>query len=152
MKYKWKHIAPAKISADVIGKEIEQIIKECDGVTAELLVDYAKAKKSPLHTCFEWNDSVAAKMYRETQARYILRQIECIIETEGDGEPIHIRAFHNVITEDERIYTTLTSARNDPDLWEQVKNNALLEIKKWQETYQSIKEFEAIFIAIGQIT
>ncbi len=125
-------------------KEIDRIIDVYGYVTDEVLVGEAENDDNPLHDCFEWNDAEAAKMHRLTQAKYILRQIETVIDR-GDDKPLHIRAYHSVIEDDERFYTTLSNARNDPDMWEQVKEQALLEIKNWRKKYKDITEFEDLF-------
>ena len=150
MKYKWKDGAHGKGNAQVIGAEIERLDAEYDGVTPEMILDEAKKKRSPLHDCFEWNDKQAAVAYRIVQARYLLRSIEIVIE-KADTEPLLIRAFHSVETEEQgKFYTTIARAREDEAMWNQVKANALSEIKNWRGKYEAIKEFESIFVAIDE--
>lgn len=149
-KYRWKHLAPGKVTPDAAANEITRIISIYGCATPNRIVFEARRKRNPLHDCFEWNDTIAAKMYRESQARYILRSIETVID-QSDDEPIRIRAFPSVIENDKNVYITLAHAREVPELWEQVVEKALLEIKNWRETYKHIKEFEAIFIAIDKV-
>ena len=151
VKYKWKDKARAKVQAEVAGKEIERIIERDGGVTPEGLLKEAESADSPLHDCFEWNDTVAARMWRLEQASYVLRSIEVVIEKAEDAEPVKVRMFHSVEQDEKRFYTTLTNARNEPELWEQVKQRALEEIQSWQRTYRHITEFEIIFEAIEKV-
>lgn len=144
MKYQWKGRTGLKGSAEDVAKYIESLGKN---VTPELLLKKAKAKRSPLHDYFEWDDTTAAKKYRIQQAAYILRSIEILIESDGD-EPVRVRAFVNVNEEQKSVYTTVTRARQEPELWEQVKEKALQELVNWQRVYKHISEFEIVFAAI----
>ena len=114
------------------------------------MVEDARKKNSPLHNCFEWDNTIAAGAYRITQAQYILRQIEVMIERE-DETSFTVRAFHHVNTEEQQGYTTIESALKDPEMWDCVKVQAIAEIKNWQQKYKNIVEFETIFEAIESI-
>ncbi len=149
MYYKWKRQPFAGADADVIGEHIESLAKNGIITPADLVRD-AKKKTSPLHECFEWDDTAAAKAYRITQAQYILRQIEVMIERE-DETSFSVRAFHHVNVANQQGYVTVENARNDPEMWNCVKMQALAEVKAWQGKYKAIVEFETIFEAIESI-
>jgi len=158
MKYKWTRNAMGKLEAQVVGEELETIQKKRGVLTPEVVVKEASKKTSKIHGCFEWDDSAAAKEHRLNQARYMLRSIEVVVETTssvsgGDAsKDIEIRAFHNVETAaNEKVYVTLTQAKENDNYWNQVKEKALSEIKSWQAKYSSIEEFEVIFSAIEQV-
>jgi len=149
-EYRWKPGAHSKVNAKVAADEIERIAHAYGGITPSRMVFEAKKKRNPLHNSFEWNDTIASKLYRESQARYILRSIEVVIGQDED-KPICIRAFHSVVEDDEKIYTTIDHAKENPELWEQVVEKAKAEIKSWRETYRNIQAFEAIFDAIDEL-
>jgi hypothetical protein len=152
VKYRWKSWGNSKVKAEIVGQVIEKLHDKHQGVTPELLVREARKARSPIHNLFEWDDTAAAKAYRVHQARLVLNHIEVVIERSEDA-PLVVRAFHNVITPDEqRIYTTIASARNNEELWTQIKQEALRQIKNWQETYRDITEFEAIHQAIDAVS
>ena len=149
-KYSWKNVPPAKgIEPETAAEEITRIIAVHGHATPQIIVQEAEHEESPLHRCFEWDDSVAAKMYRVEQAKYILRAIVVTVEKE-DRPPVRIRAFHNVVEDDVRCYTTVKHARQTPELWRQVVEKAKAELKSWRQTYQHIKEFETIFEVVDQ--
>jgi hypothetical protein len=54
------------------------------------VVEAASNEDSPLHAYFEWDDTEAAKLYREDQARGLIRSVK--IEMNAT-EPVTIRAF-----------------------------------------------------------
>ena len=149
MYYKWKRQPFPGADADVIGEHIESLAQNGIITPADLVED-ARKKNSPLHKCFEWDNTIAAGAYRITQAQYILRQIEVMIERE-DETSFTVRAFHHVNTEEQQGYTTIENARNDPEMWDCVKLQAITEIKNWQQKYKNIKEFEVIFEAIESV-
>ena len=155
MKYKWTRNAMGGLEAQVVGEELESIQSKQGVLTPQVVVKAATKKTSKIHDCFEWDDAIAAHEHRLSQARYMLRSIEVVVETSGEseeGKTIEIRAFHNVETpENESVYVTLTQARENEDYWNQVKEQALSEIKSWQTKYSSIKEFEVVFDAIAQL-
>lgn len=147
---KWKYIAPANIKPEIAANELKRIFKDHGYLTPALIVKVARKKKNPLHDCFEWNDTVAANLYRETQAKYILRQIETEFDDGGD-EPIRIRLFHSVVENDKNVYTTIHHAKNNAELWEQIVEKALLEVKNWRRVYKDITRFDAIHAAIDGV-
>jgi hypothetical protein len=155
MKYKWTRTPTGGYSAQVVGEELELIQQKAGSLTPEIVLRAATPKRSKLHDCFEWDNAVAAHEHRLSQARYLLRSIEVVYEEQtGQKETrsVEIRAFHNVEDEDgESVYVTVNQARQNAEYWNQVKERALSEIKSWQAKYQSIKEFEVIFNAIGQV-
>ena len=150
-KYRWKHNPPGSVKAEHAAGEIQRIIKVHGHATPQIIVNEATNPDNPLHNCFEWNEKKAAVICRLNQARYILRQIEAVIQEDEEKEPIRVRAFQNVVEDDNRVYLTIQRARAKPELWEQVVMKARTEIKNWRETYKSIKEFEVVFQAIDQI-
>jgi hypothetical protein len=79
------------VSAEVVGKALEEIQKEDGKVTAEALLKKAKAKKSPLHGLFEWDTDKAAQEYRLHQARNVIREVHVTIKKLPDQGPV--RAF-----------------------------------------------------------
>lgn len=149
MNYKWKRQPFAGADADVIGEHIESLAKDGIITPADLVKD-AKKKSSPLHQCFEWDDTAAAKAHRVSQAAHLLRCIEVMIERE-DETVFTVRAFHHINTEEQQGYTTIENACNDPEIWDCVKTQAITEIKNWQQKYKNITEFEVLFQAIDAI-
>lgn len=80
-------------SATVALTFIENIKKKKGGLTPQLLVIESQPKKSPLHNCFEWDDSKAAREYRIVQAQEIIRFLYVEVESDDDDKPSFIRAI-----------------------------------------------------------
>lgn len=68
---------------------LTEIHGEHGSLTPELLVGLARDPEHPLHTRFEWNDSVAAERWRIEQAGRLLR----VTFRPDPKKPIDLRAF-----------------------------------------------------------
>lgn len=94
-----------RISGDpqIIGEELANICQQHNGeLTPAAVVDNARDITSPLHDCFCWDDTEAARLHRENQARYLIRSITVkYIKPEGDTATIkECRAFISHVAED----------------------------------------------------
>jgi len=81
--------------AKVIEREFGRIIERRGALSADAVVDAARAPASPLHRHFEWNDAKAGHAYRLAQARYLIRSIT-ITRVDDRGEAVKVRAIQHV--------------------------------------------------------
>lgn len=65
-----------------VASRLAELYSEHGKLTPALVVADAQSKKSPLHECFEWDDSVAARKHRENQARTLIRSVKVILRTD----------------------------------------------------------------------
>ena len=124
------------------------------GVTPDELVEDARNPDSPTHDFFEWDDSAAAAHYRNQQARYLLRAIHVVIES--DNEEIETRAFvHVSVSEPEKeprkVYTTVQHALSNDELKVQVIEEALRQLERWRKRWSQYNELATVFAAIDQV-
>jgi hypothetical protein len=150
MIYGWVRGSRIEAKAQDIGERIEQMRTVNAGVvTPELLVDDGRAEESPLHPCFEWDDTIAAERYRLDQARLVLRSLTVSI---ADDRRVPIRAFVCVErTEAEgRAYVAIHDALRDDDFRTQVLANAVREVQAWRQRYSRLRELANIFAAVDQ--
>lgn len=153
--YKWKRKPKGAPEAEVASDCLMAIKKKRGGITPQLLVIEASKKRSPLHDCFEWDDTKAAGKFREIQARCILRFL-VVAEVEGDDEPEEfVRAFvaASEITDEEEnnSYLTIEEIRSDEDLDRQYKQQLLNELKEVKYRIKAYKEFSAVVNAIDAV-
>lgn len=145
-KYAKKPHAIIKVRAQVAGERLELIrIKHAGRLTPEMVVSDAKAKKSPLHDAFEWDNTKAAVAYRLVQAGDLIRAIIVVTDEAPNMPPV--RAFVNV-EDDTRHYTSIQHAMSDKELRAQVVSRALKELGEWQQRYKDLNELSAVFAAI----
>ena len=121
--YLWSEGTRIKSDPQMVGEELTRLQKRGEGMVApQEVVKAARRESSPLHSCFEWRDDEAARLYREEQAHYILRHIEVEIKADALAEAIVVRAFLNVrqtdkeTEEESRGYVDVKSVLSD-DAW-----------------------------------
>lgn len=144
MIYKVKsgyHIKPSM--AQVVGEECERL--EAEGrLTPQVLVDASRPEDAPLHNCFEWNDSVAAERWRQTQAAYIIRSIEVTIKE--SSEPT--RAFVATVSDESREYRSIGYVLRRIDTREALLDSARRDLLAFRRKYQTLHELAGVFDAI----
>ncbi len=153
---RWKRKPKGAPTAEVAVEYIANIRKKRGGITPQLLVIEASKSRSPLHDCFEWDDTQAAKEYRDIQARQILRfLIVAEVEDEEENTENFVRAYvaASEITEDEEsnVYLTIEEIRSDEDLDRQYKEQLLDELREVKQRIKAYKEFSAVVSAINAV-
>lgn len=148
MVYQWKQAGRIKLDAQIVGERLEKIRKKHGELTPPIVVADAADKTSPLHVAFEWNDRMAARRWREEQARYIIRMI--VVRTSDDeDDPSTVRAFVSIRDEeDDRSFTSIHLAMADPDLRQQILAECRKDLQEVREKYKDLMEFSAVWEAM----
>lgn len=98
-----------KRRAKIVCDEIGALCEERKRVTPRALLDRAASESSPLHSFFEWDDSVAGKKWRLEQARELIASVEIIV-VEVDHP---VRMMHSVVVNTERGASTREFVHRD---------------------------------------
>ena len=151
--FQWAKGAGGRIAVDAqtVGERLAKLGVKHDGsLTRDIVLSDAQNPKSPLHACFEWDDKVAANTYRLEQAGWLIRNIEVTYTTDNDDEPKSIRAFVQVVREEDQkpVFVSAQMAFADPMLREQVLTKAHKELVAWRQRYAQYKELSDIFDSI----
>lgn len=136
--------------AQVIG----EILEGMGEFTPADVVEAARPKKSPMHNCFEWDDTKAAEAHRLNQARHMVQRIRVVVKTErSDARPV--KAYHSVVVMADdgqsgtRRYVSTATISHDTDLSEQVVVQARCELETWKKKYEECRTvFGGVFDAI----
>lgn len=151
MTYKWKPQVSIPVDPQVAGIELENLRVRNNGrLTQEDVVACAEPEESPLHPAFEWNDRKAAEEYRLQQAGYMIRSITIAPESDGAVSSQPIRAFVNVVRDEDRSYTSVAHAMSDEDLRKQIIARAWKELDDWRARYNELVEFAKVFSLIEE--
>ena len=140
----------AKVAADTI-RRLQQTLGK-DSVTAKELLDASRDENAPLHCCFEWNDTVAAELYRTEQARRIIAAIEVEIVKETDASALKTRLFVNVqpvACKKQGEFVAFNVAFGNKDYRQQILHNALNELLAFKRKYSSYQELTEVFNAVS---
>lgn len=68
---------------EAISARLEKLASEHGYLTPTLVIKDAKKKTSPLHSEFEWDDSIAAQNWRTEQARRLIRSVKIVVVEEA---------------------------------------------------------------------
>lgn len=131
--------------------ELKRIAKENGGLLQpETVVDEARPVRSPLHSRFEWDNTVAGQQYRIWQARQLIRvSVEVLAGTDKACE-----VFVSLTPDREREsggYRIMADVLSDADLRNQMLSDALDELELFREKYRKLKELAAVFSAIKHV-
>ena len=127
--------------AKIIGPALERLGQ----ATAEDIVKTASEETSPLHTYFEWDNSVAADEYRKGQARIMAASIMIKVVDRG-GKDTDVRAFHAVkfdksdIAEEHRRYVPIDVVRKNEGMSDQVIEEAKKQLHGWRTRYNAYRQ------------
>lgn len=140
MKYEWKSHGMGSVSAQVAGEEIARLEIANDGaLLPDTIVRAAKAKRSPIHGCFVWDDTKAAHLYRERQAGEIVRRLVVVYEDDGKDETV--RAFVSIQNDEgDRYYTSTARILDDEDLLNNVRAQILVDLFVLKKKYKQFKD------------
>lgn len=142
MVYQWKPGSRYKVDPQVAGQRIQDLIEENDGLLEPaLIVKDAEPVDSPLHSEFEWDDSVAAKEWREHTARNIVAAI-VVVQEQPERKVLPVRAFVNVREDRGRGYTTTARAVSDEELFSQIVDDVIASIRSFEYKLRAFKQYE----------
>lgn len=146
-QYVWKEGVRYSVDAQAVGELLETLEYKHGALTPDLVVREARKKTSPLHSCFEWDDSIAAEKYRKHEARNLTRSV--LVVTQQVSEPV--RAFHNVpitfktLDDKAQGYVSLDVAINNDDYRNHLVQQAIRDLNAWKKKYSELKELHSIF-------
>lgn len=146
--YAWRQGFTASIDPEVVGQEFERLAKE-GKLDVKGVVAAARPKRSPLHSHFEWDDSVAGTKYREWQARDCLGALRV---TYSDDK--RSKAGHNVQTS---AYVSLgkgTENRGDNRYYgiDEVMSNDELRAQTLQKLWNQLLSLKAKYEAFTELS
>lgn len=122
--------------------QLQAIRDEHGSLTPALVVDVARDPKHPLHSRFEWDDSIAAEKWRHEQAGQLLR-----VTFRPDPEkPTDLRAFTAIKGEDSPTseYVPTTEALENPFTRELVLRQMKRDAATFQRRYKHMAEYAAV--------
>ena len=152
MVYKFRDGYPMRgMDAEDVGAALEKLNDANGGLTSEIVVKAARAKRSPMHNAFTWDDADAARQYRLRQASSLIRAIV----VESPERPV-VRKFVNVTVADgegesQRHYMSLDAALSDPECRGQVLMDAKCELSAFRRKYANLKEVAEVIEVINRV-
>ena len=125
--------------------DAQKCYNECqtlNEVTPQNVLEKARNKKTELHKCFEWDDSIASEKYRLIQARQIIQHF-VIIHNEGEETEQKIRSYQ--VTTEATKYEKTELFLQKPDEYAALLERAKAELEAFKIRYRTLTELESIF-------
>lgn len=119
---------------------LQAILDREGALTPLLVVEEARLPGHPLHSSFEWDDSIAGEKYRHVQARELIRSA-VVVYRQPDGAPVRVRAFHSINRVDGPSYVPIAEIAEDPMMRKVVLQGAEREWKTLLRKYSHLEEF-----------
>lgn len=148
--YFWAAGAQRKITADTVGDRIDTIASRNNGLChPQDLVDDARPPTSPIHPLFEWDDEVAAELFRRDQARQVIRLIRPMIADDGTRAPFPAYVHVNIAGQDG--YMRTDQARSQDEVWAEVLDDALKQLTGLEKRYKHLSELADVWQAVSEV-
>ncbi len=125
-------------------REELQALYEAQGqLTAALVVDIARDPKHPLHSRFEWDDTVAGEKYRRFQAGQLIRSVRIrVIDEDDPSLNYSVRAYTPVRTPaGTQAYQQTTDVVLDPFMSRLILADMEREWRALRQRYEQFHEF-----------
>jgi hypothetical protein len=130
------------VSPDVVGETLTAIHTKHGGLNAKTVVDESRPDDAPLHPVFEWKDRVAGELYRQHQARHLIKRV-LVEQTDDTGKPERVPVFVHVPNETARNkqgdYHPVTVVVQQPDMYLAALTQLL---RKVSEATKSVEELK----------
>lgn len=120
-------------------KELEKLAKVDGALYPERIVEVAQDPENPLHSRFEWDDSVAGQRYRLDQARSLVRHVRVVYETAEDKQ-IRVRAWQY----QDGAYRSTRTVMTKRDSAHELMEAALNELEGFARKYAALEELAGL--------
>ena len=147
MAVSWAKGSRFKADPNVAKAVMDQLSAEGRLSHAEL-VEVSRPEDAPLHNEFEWDDNVAAQLWREKTGQIMIACIVVTHEVEEEKKPV--RAYFNIERGTHEYIPT------EVIFSEEAKRERLLDIAKrellsFKSKYQSLTELNGVMNAIDEV-
>jgi len=136
-----------------IRRELLRLAKTHQGMLhPKNVVDAARAKSSPLHSSFEWDDTEAAEKWRLEQARRLIRVTVTLVPLKKGAQP-HQRAFVSLTSDRKKGggYRATVNVMTDEEQRRELLDDARAELASFKRKYGKLIELAKVFEAIDEV-
>jgi hypothetical protein len=149
-QFEWdgRYRRAGQVDANAAGEALVQLTQDFgEFLEPEAVIEKAKPKRSPLHSGFEWDDSLAALEHRKHQARDMLKSLRVIV-VNAEGEKAPTRVFLNIQQGSEQGYFLTHKVLEEPDLYSTLLQTAQAQLQAWHQRYKELGELSIVHRAI----
>ena len=136
-----------KKTSQTVAAEMTRLDPKGEGMTARELQLAEAPDDAPLHNEFEWDNEVAGTLYRDEQARGLMRCVELVVKSEPNTPDYRGRAYLAVRADDEevKVYRPALLVLKDETQAPQIVADAIRQLRGWRERWRSYSEVSNLF-------
>ena len=136
--------------ASKIQAALQEIAANNDGILRpEIVVEAARAKTSPLHSSFEWDNTRAAEAHRLWQARQLIVSVTIKYEGVKNSAPIYVSLKKD--REAGGGFRTMVAVLSDDELREQLLEDARQDMEIFRQKYRGLAKLAKVFAAMDEV-
>lgn len=152
-------------ASEAVRSSLIDIAKRHDGrLDPEVVVQEAANPDSPLHSRFEWDDTEAARRYRNVQAGVLIRLIKItVVRQEPETKEVTLtttREFQSLPSnrakkgddDSEGSYERVADIMSDPDKRGEMLATALRELSAYRKRYADLIELAGVWREFDKVT
>lgn len=147
MVYQWKTGSRHKVSAAVAAEVMDQLAEE-ERLNPTELVEVSRPDDAPLHSEFEWDDSVAAEKWREEQAGAMIRHL--VVRIEANEQEYPTRQYF-MVQREANTYEPIHVILKDEDKTAMLLDQAKRELQAFKAKYAGLNELAEVMKAIDSV-
>ena len=150
---------------DLIKEALVSIAEANNGyLKPEDVVKAAQSPDSPMHDRFQWDDTEAARHYRNIQAGVLIRMIKItvmrnstktkqleVITTRAFGSLPSDRDTKNGDTDSAGSYQPVESIMAEPEKRDELLRTVLKELEAYRKRYAAIAELAEVWAALDRV-
>jgi hypothetical protein len=111
-------------------------------LTPQIVVDVARDPGHPLHSRFEWDDTVAGEAWRRQQAHELIRKVKVVYQEATESAPEkEVRGFIAIPSPEGHVFDPVEEVVEDPFRRQLTLNTMEREWKSLLKRYQEFEEF-----------
>lgn len=132
------------LTAAAAATELERIRQKHGTLKPEAVVEESEPEGAVLHGCFQWDDTIAARLWRNEQAKALIRNI--MVEVSDKTVTCTVRALVNVASEPtaQRSYVPITEAIHNETSYADLLKQAKQEMVSFVKKYNQISELNRV--------
>lgn len=120
--------------------QLQSIHDKHGRLTPALVLDEARDPQSPLHSRFEWDDTVAGEKWRQHQAHELIVSVR-VTYSMPDGEKRELRQFPAIRRESGYVYEPLENVVEDAVMTKILMADMQREWQQLKRRYDHFEEF-----------
>jgi hypothetical protein len=139
----------------VIEAELARIHQQHGKLTAEIVVEAARDKRSALHSCFTWDDTLAAEEWRKEQARRLIQSHVAVERVQDQrsrpavAKMVEVRQY--ISAQPGYGYRSRDQVKNDAELREAFVKQKRSDLLGWCGSVVDFQEFDDVRSAIERL-